>query len=68
VALATLSLCALLSVILVAAFMRASVPLVLEKWNIDPAIAAGPFITVSNDIIGLVIYLSMANLYLSHFH
>jgi magnesium transporter len=68
VALAALLLCSLLSVILVAAFMGASVPLVLEKWNIDPAIAAGPFITVSNDIIGLVIYLSMANLYLSHFH
>ncbi len=68
VALASLLLCSLLSVILVAAFIGASVPLVLEKWNIDPAIAAGPFITVSNDIIGLVIYLSMANLYLSRFH
>ena len=68
VALASLLLCSLLSVILVAAFIGALVPLVLEKWNIDPAIAAGPFITVSNDIIGLVIYLSMANLYLSRFH
>jgi magnesium transporter len=68
VELAALLLCSLLSVILVAAFMGASIPLVLEKWNIDPAIATGPFITVSNDIIGLVIYLSMANFYLSHFH
>ncbi len=68
VALATLLLCSLLSVILVAAFIGASVPLVLEKWNIDPAIATGPFITVSNDIIGLAIYLSMANIYVSHFH
>ncbi|MCK5618023.1 MAG: magnesium transporter [Candidatus Krumholzibacteria bacterium] len=68
VALAALLLCSLLSVILVAAFIGASVPLVLEKWNIDPAIATGPFITVSNDIIGLAIYLSMANLYLSRFH
>ena len=68
VALAALLLCSLLSVILVAAFIGASVPLVLEKWNIDPAIATGPFITVSNDIIGLAIYLSMANIYVSHFH
>ena len=68
VALAALLLCSLLSVILVAAFIGASVPLVLEKWNIDPAIATGPFITVSNDIIGLAIYLSMANFYVSRFH
>jgi magnesium transporter len=65
--LATLLLGSLLTVIFVAAFIGASVPLVLEKWKIDPAIATGPFITVSNDIIGLAIYLSMATAYLSRF-
>jgi magnesium transporter len=67
VGLAALLLSTLLIVIFVAAFIGASVPLVLEKWKIDPAIATGPFITVSNDIIGLAIYLSLASLYLSHF-
>jgi magnesium transporter len=67
VGLALLLLSSLLIVIAVAAFIGAAVPLVLERWRIDPAIATGPFITVSNDIIGLAIYLSLASLYLSHF-
>jgi magnesium transporter len=65
--LALLLLVSLLMVIIVAAFIGASVPLLLEKWKIDPAIATGPFITVSNDIIGLAIYLSLATIYLSRF-
>jgi magnesium transporter len=65
--LATLLLGSLLSVIFVAAFIGSSVPLLLERWKIDPAIATGPFITVTNDIIGLAIYLSMATAYLSRF-
>ncbi len=55
----------LMSVISVAAFMGASVPLFLNKLKIDPAIATGPFISVSNDIVGLAIYLAMATRYLS---
>jgi magnesium transporter len=65
--LALLLVSSLLMVIIVAAFIGASVPLLLEKWKIDPAIATGPFITVSNDIIGLAIYLSLATIYLSRF-
>jgi magnesium transporter len=65
--LAVLLLGTLLIVIAVAAFIGSSVPLLLERMKIDPAIATGPFITVSNDIIGLAIYLSLATLYLSRF-
>lgn len=65
--LAVLLLGSLLAVITAAAFIGASVPLILEKIRVDPAIATGPFITVSNDIVGLVIYLSLATLYLSRF-
>jgi magnesium transporter len=65
--LALLLLGSLLMVIAVAAFVGASVPLLMEKMKIDPAIATGPFITVSNDIIGLAIYLTLATLYLSRF-
>lgn len=54
----------LLLVIFVAAFMGSSIPLLLHRWRIDPAIAAGPFVTVSNDIIGMAIYLTLATAYL----
>tara|TARA_B100001109_G_C18848857_1_gene468257 strand:- start:679 stop:2028 length:1350 start_codon:yes stop_codon:yes gene_type:complete len=32
------------------------VPLILNRYKIDPALATGPFITTTNDIIGLLIY------------
>jgi magnesium transporter len=47
---------ALLSVIIFAAIFGTFVPLVLNKYKVDPALATGPFITTSNDIIGLFIY------------
>ncbi|GAA4075562.1 magnesium transporter [Amphibacillus indicireducens] len=36
------------------------VPLIINKLKFDPAIASGPFITTVNDILGLVIYFSIA--------
>jgi magnesium transporter len=33
---------------------------IFKKLGIDPAIATGPFVTTSNDIIGLIIYFSIA--------
>jgi magnesium transporter len=56
----------LMSVTLVAAFMGAAIPLVLGRLKVDPAIAAGPFITVLSDILGLLIYMSLATYYVSH--
>jgi len=32
--------------------------------NIDPAIASGPFVTTANDITGIVIYLTIATVFL----
>ncbi len=55
---------ALISVMLMAGIVGSTVPLVLKKINIDPALATGPFITTSNDIIGLYIYLAMATFFL----
>ena len=46
----------LLSVIVFAALFGTFVPLSLDKYKIDPALATGPFITTVNDILGLVIY------------
>tara|TARA_B100001758_G_scaffold217676_1_gene204649 strand:+ start:18248 stop:19600 length:1353 start_codon:yes stop_codon:yes gene_type:complete len=46
----------LLAVIVFAALFGALIPLTLEKYKIDPALATGPFITTVNDILGLFIY------------
>ncbi|MEQ9063950.1 MAG: magnesium transporter [Vicingaceae bacterium] len=46
----------LLSVIMLAAVFGTIVPLLLNKYKIDPALATGPFITTMNDIFGLFIY------------
>ena len=43
------------------------VPLTLEKLNINPALATGPFIQISNDIVGLVIYVFISRWFLSIF-
>ena len=46
----------LLAVIVFAALFGTFVPLTLDKYKIDPALATGPFITTVNDVLGLVIY------------
>jgi len=50
---------ALFIVIIFASVFGAFVPLALNKFKIDPALATGPFITTVNDIIGLFIYLAI---------
>ncbi len=47
---------ALIAVIIFAALFGTFVPLTLDRFKIDPALATGPFITTANDIIGLIIY------------
>lgn len=36
------------------------VPILLEKLSVDPAVATGPFVTTSIDILGVLIYFSIA--------
>ncbi|MDR7211223.1 magnesium transporter [Flavobacterium piscis] len=55
---------ALVSVIIIASLIGTFVPLLLNKFGIDPALATGPFITTSNDICGILIYFSIAKLIL----
>lgn len=52
----------LLSVIILAALMGTLVPLLLDKYKIDPALATGPFITTTNDILGLSVYFIIGQL------
>lgn len=47
----------LFAVIVFAAIFGTLVPLMLDKYKIDPALATGPFITTVNDVFGLFLYL-----------
>lgn len=53
---------ALFTVIIIAAILGTLIPLVLDKYGVDPALATGPFITTMNDVVGLFIYFSMGML------
>ncbi len=46
--------------LIVATMVGAVVPLILNRFRVDPAVASGPFITTVNDIVGLTIYFSTA--------
>jgi magnesium transporter len=54
----------LVAVIIVAGLIGTFVPLFLNKRGIDPAIATGPFITTSNDILGILLYFWIAKMIL----
>ena len=58
---ATVSI-ALVLVIIFAGLFGTFVPLMLDKYEIDPALATGPFITTMNDIVGLFIYFGIGHL------
>lgn len=53
---------ALFSVVLLASFMGTITPLILDRVGINPAMAAGPFITTANDLLGLTVYFLVAHL------
>jgi len=53
---------ALVTVILLAALVGTLIPLVLDRININPALATGPFITTMNDITGLFLYLMIGRI------
>jgi magnesium transporter len=55
---------ALVLIIVNAGVIGSAVPMALKKWNIDPALATGPFVTTSNDILSLLIYLGLVTIYL----
>ncbi|XOV65958.1 MAG: magnesium transporter [Fluviicola sp.] len=53
----------LFTVIMFAAVFGTLIPLLLDRYKIDPALATGPFITTLNDVLGLFIYLSIGVLF-----
>ena len=52
----------LFSVIMFASVFGTFIPLILDRFKIDPAVATGPFITTTNDILGLFIYFGIGRL------
>lgn len=50
-------------VILFASIFGTIIPMVLNRFKIDPALATGPFITTMNDILGLLIYLLIGKMF-----
>jgi len=55
---------ALVLIVLNSGFIGAAVPFAFKKMDVDPALATGPFVTTSNDILALFIYLGMVTLFL----
>lgn len=51
-------------VVMFASILGTVVPLTLEKLHINPALATGPFIQISNDIVGLIIYVQISTCFL----
>jgi magnesium transporter len=58
---------ALMTVILCASFLGTFVPLTMNRFKINPALATGPFVTTLNDIIGITIYFLMGRILYSVF-
>ncbi|MDR0976332.1 MAG: magnesium transporter [Prevotellaceae bacterium] len=52
----------LFAVVMFASLFGTFVPMTLEKMKIDPAIATGPFIAITNDIIGMMLYMGITTL------
>jgi len=53
---------ALFSVVIIASILGTIVPLLLDKIGFNPALASGPFITTTIDLMGLAIYFTVAHL------
>lgn len=53
---------ALFSVVVFASFVGTLTPLLLNKMGFNPALASGPFITTTNDLVGLGIYFTVVHL------
>jgi magnesium transporter len=54
------------STLIVATLAGSFIPLLMHRFNIDPAVASGPFITTINDIISILIYFGMATMFMNY--
>lgn len=59
----SVSMCVAIALVvsmLIASMVGTVVPLVLHKFNIDPAVASGPLITTINDLVAVIAYFGLA--------
>ena len=56
----------LITAFLVSTSMATFMPIFLKRIDVDPAVAAGPFVTNANDITGITIYLSLATVFMEY--
>lgn len=56
----------LFSTIVVSTLAGATIPILIQKLKFDPAVASGPFITTINDIVGLMIYFTIATVFMKY--
>ncbi|MDR1097170.1 MAG: magnesium transporter [Tannerella sp.] len=52
----------LFAIVIFASTFGTLVPMILDKFKVNPAIATGPFISITNDIIGMLIYMATTTL------
>lgn len=51
---------------IVGTLVGSMIPLIMNKFKIDPAVASGPFITTINDIVSMLIYFGLATSFMSY--
>ncbi|HBH47977.1 MAG TPA: magnesium transporter [Bacteroidales bacterium] len=52
----------LFTVMMFASVFGAFIPMILNRFKADPAVATGPFITTMNDVLGIVIYMAIGRI------
>lgn len=55
----------LVATLIIGTFAGTVIPLILNKFKVDPAVASGPLITTINDILSLLIYFGIATMFIS---
>lgn len=55
---------AMITNLIVAGFSGASIPILLDRFKIDPAVASGVFLTTMTDIVGFFSFLGLATFFL----
>ena len=55
----------LIATLIIGTLAGTVIPLILNKFKVDPAIASGPLITTINDILSLLIYFGIASMFIS---
>ncbi len=56
----------LLSAVLIASLSGSSLPLLFERIGVDPAVAAGPIVTTTNDVTGILVFMGLSSAFI-HF-